>query len=138
MEKQLNIAIIACGNRARGVVKNLLNAAGNKVKIASVYDPDPAEMDYACSEWKAQDALHCASSVEAINVPGVDWVMIFSPNAFHKQHILESFAAGKHVFTEKPLATKRYLRCLQIKRQTLCHRFRPPLQRCLPENKISP
>ena len=105
MEKQLNIAIIACGNRARGVVKNLLNAAGNKVKIASVYDPDPAEMDYACSEWKAQDALHCASSVEAINVPGVDWVMIFSPNAFHKQHILESFAAGKHVFTEKPLAT---------------------------------
>ncbi len=105
MEKQLNIAIIACGNRARGVVKNLLNVAGNRVKIVSVYDPDRAEMDYACSEWKAQDALHCTSSVEAINVPGVDWVMIFSPNAFHKQHILESFAAGKHVFTEKPLAT---------------------------------
>lgn len=37
--------------------------------------------------------------------PGVDWVMVFSPNAFHKQHILEGFAAGKNVFSEKPLAT---------------------------------
>jgi predicted dehydrogenase len=31
--------------------------------------------------------------------------MVFSPNANHKEHILAGFAAGKHVFTEKPLAT---------------------------------
>lgn len=105
MKEKINIAIIACGNRARGVVNSLLTAAGEQVNIAAVYDPDPAEMDYACNEWKAEQARRCNSSIEAINTPCVEWVMIFSPNAFHKQHILEAFAAGKDVFTEKPLAT---------------------------------
>ena len=105
MRETIKIAVIACGNRARGVVNSLLKASNRKVDIVSVYDPDPAEMDFACDSWMASDARHCASSLEAINTPGVEWVMIFSPNAFHKQHILEAFAAGKDVFTEKPLAT---------------------------------
>ena len=105
MQETIKIAVIACGNRARGVVNSLLKASNRKVDIVSVYDPDPAEMDFACDSWMASDARHCASSLEAINTPGVEWVMIFSPNAFHKQHILEAFAAGKDVFTEKPLAT---------------------------------
>ena len=105
MKESIKVAIIACGNRARGVVKHLLEASGRKVEIISVYDTDPEEMDYACQEWKTPNAKRCTSSVEAINVSGVEWVMIFSPNAFHKQHILEAFAAGKDVFTEKPLAT---------------------------------
>ena len=105
MRETIKIAVIACGNRARGVVNSLLKASNRKVDIVSVYDPDPAEMDFACDSWMASDARHCASSLEAINTPGVEWVMIFSPNAFHKLHILEAFAAGKDVFTEKPLAT---------------------------------
>ena len=105
MEKKIKIAVIACGNRSRGVVNCLLKASKGNVEIVSVYDPDPAEMDYACKAWNTDTALHCASSIEAINAPGVEWVMIFSPNAFHKQHILEAFAANKDVFTEKPLAT---------------------------------
>lgn len=105
MRETIKIAVIACGNRARGVVNSLLKASNRKVDIVSVYDPDPAEMDFACDSWMASDARHCTSSLEAINTPGVEWVMIFSPNAFHKLHILEAFAAGKDVFTEKPLAT---------------------------------
>ena len=38
-------------------------------------------------------------------MPGVEWAMVFSPNCFHAEQIIASFEAGKHVFTEKPLAT---------------------------------
>lgn len=107
MEKKIRVAVIAAGNRSCAVVRNLLKDSNRNVEIASVYDPDPAQMEYALSAefWDSPDAKRCKSSQEAIQTPGVDWVMIFSPNAFHKQHILEAFAAGKPVFTEKPLAT---------------------------------
>lgn len=35
----------------------------------------------------------------------VRWVIVTSPNACHRDHIIAAFRAGKHVFAEKPLAT---------------------------------
>lgn len=105
MPQQIRIAVIGTGNRARGVISHLLPDSQGNVKITAVYDPDPAEMEDVCKVWNMPDARRCASSQEAASSPDVDWVMVFSPNAFHKQHIMEAFAAGKHVFTEKPLAT---------------------------------
>ena len=105
MNGKIGIAVIGAGNRARCVVRHLLQDSENQVRIVSVYDPDPAEMDYACETWGSSDARRSVSSQEAVSSPGVDWVMVFSPNAFHKQHILEGFSAGRDVFSEKPLAT---------------------------------
>ena len=105
-QKKIKVAVIAAGSRARLVVKNLLRDSERNVVIASVFDPDQAVMEEAILQhWNSPEAKRCRSSEEAINTPGVEWVMIFSPNAYHKEHILQAFAAGKHVFTEKPLAT---------------------------------
>ncbi len=105
-QKKIKVAVIAAGSRARVVVKNLLRDSERNVVIASVFDPDQAVMEEAILQhWNSPEAKRCGSSEEAINTPGVEWVMIFSPNAYHKEHILQAFAAGKHVFTEKPLAT---------------------------------
>ena len=105
MNQKIGVAVVGTGNRGRGVVGRLLKDSDHNVRVAAVYDPDAAEMDFACEKWNEPDALRCKSSQEAVSAPGVDWVMVFSPNAFHKQHILEGFAAGKNVFSEKPLAT---------------------------------
>ena len=105
MNQEIGVAVVGTGNRGRGVVGRLLKDSNHNVRVAAVYDPDAAEMDFACEKWNEPDALRCKSSQEAVSAPGVDWVMVFSPNAFHKQHILEGFAAGKNVFSEKPLAT---------------------------------
>ena len=104
MEK-IRVAVIACGNRARNVVDHLLRDSERRVEIAAVYDPDPAEMDYVREKWETPDAVACPSAQAAIDFPGVTWVMIFSPNAMHHDHILAAFKAGKNVFSEKPLAT---------------------------------
>jgi predicted dehydrogenase len=105
MEKKIKVAVIACGNRCRNVINHLLKDSDRQVEIAAAYDPDPAQIEYVKGIWESPDTVACKSVDEAMNYPGVSWVMIFSPNAFHKEHILAAFKAGKHVFTEKPLAT---------------------------------
>jgi len=104
MSKEIGVAVIGAGNRSIKVVRHLLADSAGNAKILAVFDPDTEQMNYACNAWHATEAKRCATSQEAITAPGVEWVMVFSPNAFHKQHILEGFAAKKNVFSEKPLA----------------------------------
>lgn len=99
------IAVLGAGNRSRALVDLLLKASGNDVNVVSIYDPDPGVVLRAKKTWAADDAVQADSALAAIQTPGVDWVLVFSPNAFHAEHILQSFAEKKHVFTEKPLAT---------------------------------
>ena len=103
--KEINVAVIGCGGRGRGVSGNLLRDSENQVKILATYDPDKKQAERAKGLWKSPDTLVCDSYQDAINTPGVEWVLVFSPNAYHKEQILAAFAAGKHVFSEKPLAT---------------------------------
>ena len=106
MEKKIKIAVIGNGGRAQYVVNRLIIDSKKGVEIISVYDPDEQESERSLRMWKSENAKICSSFRDAIDMPGVEWVMVFSPNAYHKEHILYSFSAGKHVFAEKPLATK--------------------------------
>lgn len=106
MEKRFGVAVLGAGNRARYVVKNLLRDSGGAVRVVSAFDPDWTLLDETLRKiWGSSDALAASSAEEAIHAPGVDWVMVFSPNSCHRDHILAAFAAGKDVFAEKPLAT---------------------------------
>jgi len=104
-KKMIGVAVIAAGGRSRGVVSNLLRDGAN-VQIKAVYDPDQVVAAATVKSWGQLDTKICATYQDAIHTPGVDWVMVFSPNAFHKEHIVAAFEAGKNVFSEKPLATK--------------------------------
>lgn len=95
---KIQVAVIGCGNRACTVVGNLLKDSRHEVEIAAVYDPDQSECCHSLQEWDVIHAEITSGPEEAICFPGVDWVMIFSPNAFHKEHILAAFAAKKNVF----------------------------------------
>jgi len=102
-KQEIGVAVIAAGSRSRNVVRHLLED-GETVSVKSVFDPDTALAERAVEDWGATARI-CDSYEEAIATPGVDWVMVFSPNAFHREHIVAAFDAGKHVFSEKPLAT---------------------------------
>lgn len=105
--KIVKVAVIGCGARGQYVVKNLIRDSKRNVQVVAAYDPDREQCVRAMSKeiWDQPEMAICKSYKEAVAFPGVEWVMVFSPNAYHKDGILEGFKKGKHVFTEKPLAT---------------------------------
>jgi len=99
------VAVIGAGSRAKTVVRNLIEESGGGAGVASVYDPDEAAATEALRVWGAPEAIVARSAEAALHAEGVEWAMIFSPNALHREHIVAAFEAHRHVFAEKPLAT---------------------------------
>ena len=105
MGKEIKVAVLGLGHRPKYIVKNLLRDSDRNVKIVAVFDPDMEVARATVKSWEIEEPFYAQDMESAINYPGVEWVMVCSPNVYHKEQIIASFAAGKHVFTEKPLAT---------------------------------
>lgn len=103
--EKIPIVVAGAGNRACAVIQSLLKASRNEVEVVAVYDPDPVVARRSLEEFfHAPSAEICTSWDEALKFE-TPWAFVISPNVCHKEQILAAFAAGKHVFAEKPLAT---------------------------------
>jgi predicted dehydrogenase len=102
--KTVNVVVIGAGLRSRNLVSRLLGHSRNNIRIIGVYDPDKVMCEEAIKQWNYPGVKICQSYLEAVQLPEAEWVMVFSPNVFHKEQILAAFDNNKHVFAEKPLA----------------------------------
>lgn len=100
---KLGIGLIGCGGRLSGVVELLLKAT-DAVEVVAVSDPSAYSVQTALERFNPDATVH-EDYHDLVKNPQVEWVMIGSWNCFHAEHSLAAFAAGKHVFCEKPLAT---------------------------------
>lgn len=70
------------------------------VRVAGVYDIDPAKIELAKSR-----GLKTYESREALlSDPAVNFVTVATPNDVHKEIVIDCLRAGKHVICEKPVA----------------------------------
>lgn len=104
MKRKTKIAVIGAGGRTSVIHNYLLKKHCDELEIVGVFDPDSKQCDKK-EYWFSPNLQICRDYREAIDLAGVDWVMVFSPNAYHAEHIIYAFSRGKHVFSEKPLAT---------------------------------
>jgi predicted dehydrogenase len=106
----LRAAVIAMGSRGSGAGKNFLDAAaklGVDAKIIACADlfSSAAEKGAKLFGVPAEKCFSGFDSyLKAINEPGVNYVIIAGPPGFRPAHFQAAIAAGKHVFTEKPVA----------------------------------
>jgi myo-inositol 2-dehydrogenase/D-chiro-inositol 1-dehydrogenase len=109
----IKVGVIGCGGRGSGAAENCIDSAPN-VKIVALGDAfedrakalrgrlikaRPKNVDIP--EDKAFAGL---DAYEKVIGSGVDLVILATPPGFRAQHIQAAVAAGKHIFTEKPVA----------------------------------
>ena len=105
-----NAIIIGFGGRGGGAGRNFLDAckvAGVNGKIVAVADIFPqtarkASDAYSVPEDKCFGGFD--GYMKALEVPGVNYAIIASPPGFKPPQFKACIEAGKHVFTEKPVA----------------------------------
>ena len=101
--KITNYAIIGCGGRISGLVEQLKSK--ENICLKGGWDISSANVRQLLDLRNGGNGKLYSTYQELVNDSEVDWVLVGSPNVFHREHIIAAFNSGKNVFSEKPLAT---------------------------------
>lgn len=100
-KRRVRAAIIGCGNFAMG--QNVPNSQRSElIDVAWVYDLTRARAERAAEVCVGAEIAPDLGTILAD--PEVDMCIAAVPHAAHEQVILDCVQAGKHLFTEKPMA----------------------------------
>jgi myo-inositol 2-dehydrogenase / D-chiro-inositol 1-dehydrogenase len=105
--------LIGCGGRGSGAIKNCLDADANVVVMAvgDVFKDKADGVAANLSKGNYKDRVDLKDRVfsgldnfQKVIDSGVDLVILATPPGFRPIHLEAAIKAGKHVFTEKPVA----------------------------------
>lgn len=95
----MNVGVVGCGVISKHYAENA--AAFDAFELIACADLDPA----AAEDLAAEHGLEALGVDALIAEPEVEIVLNLTPPAAHADVIRAALAAGKHVYSEKPLAT---------------------------------
>ena len=95
----MNLAIVGCGYVAEFYGKTLANYP--ELNLVGAYDNDPTKLDLFCSHWSSR---RYANLEELLADGAVELVLNLTNPRSHYEVTRRCIEAGKHVYSEKPLA----------------------------------
>lgn len=112
---QLKVGLVGCGGRGTGAAQQAL-VADSQSKLVAVADVFPQQIEGSLASLRANKRIAEQVAVtddckyvglEAFRqvIDTVDVVLLASPPGFRPYHLRAAVEAGKHIFTEKPMAT---------------------------------
>lgn len=96
MKVESKVALFGCGGWGKNLARNLAELGALKL----IVDPSPAAATIA-------EGLGVAISSDigdALSDPAIDGIVVATPAESHAELALAAYAAGKHVYLEKPIA----------------------------------
>lgn len=101
---EITIGVVGCGGQGQGVMGNFLNIPG--VRVVAVCDVDANQMNSAKARvdghYQNQDCKTYPHYGNLIQHPGLDAVLIGTPDHMHASVGIAAANAGKHIYGEKP------------------------------------
>ncbi len=102
LDRKIRFALTGCGRIAANHFAALDKHAG-RVELVGVCDNDPVALEKAVARTGAQGYR---SHKELLAACSADIVVLATPSGLHPAQTIAAAAAGKHVMTEKPMATR--------------------------------
>ena len=96
------VAVIGAGLISQAMHLPHLALLRDRFELVAVADPSRSVRERVGDRFSIP--VRVATAAEAIAHPGLDAVVVASPNATHAGTVLDALSAGLHVFCEKPLA----------------------------------
>lgn len=111
----LKVGLVGCGGRGTGAAREALKA-DPQARLVALGDAFPEQIEGSLTSLKGVkeigervvvDTDHRFSGLEAYKqvIDNVDVVVLASPPGFRPYHLRYAVEQGKHIFTEKPMAT---------------------------------
>jgi hypothetical protein len=94
-----NVGLVGCGKISGIYLDNAPRLDGVRFVACTDVDAERAR------EVARERGIRALTAEELLNDPEVEVVLCLTPPDFHAEVMLQAIAAGKHVYTEKPLAT---------------------------------
>jgi UDP-N-acetyl-2-amino-2-deoxyglucuronate dehydrogenase len=102
MDRKIRFALVGCGRIARNHF-NAIKQHGDSCELVGVCDIEPRALEEAVSLtganlYKSLDSMLADCKADA--------VILATPSGLHSSQAVQTAAAGRHVITEKPMATR--------------------------------
>jgi UDP-N-acetyl-2-amino-2-deoxyglucuronate dehydrogenase len=100
--RKLRLALVGCGRIAANHFA-AMEGHSDHIELVDVCDIDPAALKSAVERSGAKGHSQLADMLKATTA---DLVVLTTPSGLHPQQAIDVAKAGKHVMTEKPMATR--------------------------------
>src|SRR5450830_767798 len=100
--RKVRFALVGCGRIARNHF-GAINTHADRAELVGVCDVDPEALSKAASETGAKPYVDLTAMLKECDA---DAFILTTPSGLHCEQAIQIAAAGKHVITEKPMATR--------------------------------
>lgn len=101
-DRKIKVALVGCGRIANNHFA-AIEKHENRIQLVDVCDIDKAALEQAVTKTGAVGHLSLTKMLETSDA---DLVILTTPSGLHPEQTIEVARAGKHVITEKPMATR--------------------------------